>query len=92
MVFANKTISDVLLRDELQQLAQQYSEQFKLWHVVSQVSDSEKEQWQYGTGRVNQVCYCCCYCCYYCVDNASSSYEVHVVMRVSILLVSAVMD
>jgi ferredoxin-NADP reductase len=56
MVFANKTISDVLLRDELQQLAQQYPEQFKLWHVVSQVSESEQEQWQYSTGRVNQVC------------------------------------
>jgi len=49
LLFANQSEADILLRDELDQLAEKYPEQFKVWYTVDKASDS----WKYSTGFVN---------------------------------------
>lgn len=49
LLFANQTENDILLRDELDALAAEYPDNFKVWYTVDTASDS----WKYGTGFVN---------------------------------------
>lgn len=49
LLFANQTEDDILLRKELDELAEKHSEQFKVWYTVDQANDS----WKYSTGFVN---------------------------------------
>lgn len=34
LLFANQTEKDILLRDELEQVAKEYPDQFKIWYTV----------------------------------------------------------
>lgn len=49
LLFANQTEKDILLRTELEELAKNHPEQFKLWYTL----DSSAEDWKYSTGHVN---------------------------------------
>lgn len=49
LLFANQTENDILLRNELDELAEKHGEQFKVWYTVDQASNS----WKYSTGFVN---------------------------------------
>jgi len=49
LLFANQTEEDILLREELEQVQQDYPEQFKLWYTV----DRPSEDWKYSTGFIN---------------------------------------
>jgi cytochrome-b5 reductase len=51
LLFANQTEQDILLRDELEQLAATNSDRFKLWYTV----DRESEEWKYSKGFINDT-------------------------------------
>jgi len=50
LLFANQTEQDILLRDELEQLAASNSDRFKLWYTI----DRESEDWKYSKGFINE--------------------------------------
>ncbi|GIL55781.1 hypothetical protein Vafri_11308 [Volvox africanus] len=50
LIFANNTEEDILLREELDELANNHPERFHLWHTVSQPSNPEG--WKFSVGRV----------------------------------------
>ena len=43
LLFANQTEKDILLRDELEQVAKEYPDQFKLWYTVDRASEGKKK-------------------------------------------------
>ncbi|XP_063979566.1 NADH-cytochrome b5 reductase 3 isoform X1 [Diachasmimorpha longicaudata] len=49
LLFANQTEKDILLREELEELAKKHADQFKLWFTL----DTSGEGWKYSTGHVN---------------------------------------
>lgn len=49
LLFANQTEDDILLREELDELAEKYPKQFKVWYTVDKGSDT----WTYSVGFVN---------------------------------------
>lgn len=49
LIFANQTEDDILLRDELEEVAAKFPEQFKLWYTV----DRPKDGWKYSTGFIS---------------------------------------
>ncbi|XP_048511835.1 NADH-cytochrome b5 reductase 3 isoform X2 [Athalia rosae] len=49
LLFANQTEKDILLREELEEVAKNHPDQFKLWYTV----DTSSEGWPYSTGHVN---------------------------------------
>ncbi|KAF4528375.1 hypothetical protein B566_EDAN016909 [Ephemera danica] len=49
LLFANQSENDILLRNELEEVANNYPEQFKLWYTV----DHETEGWKYSKGFVS---------------------------------------
>ncbi|XP_037070361.1 NADH-cytochrome b5 reductase 3-like [Pollicipes pollicipes] len=49
LLFANQTEEDILLREELEQLAEQHADRFHLWYTV----DRPGEDWQYSSGFVS---------------------------------------
>lgn len=49
LLFANQTENDILLHDELDELADKNSVQFRVWYTVDKASES----WKYSTGFVN---------------------------------------
>ncbi|KAI2717411.1 hypothetical protein CBS147332_4291 [Penicillium roqueforti] len=51
LVYANRSESDILLREELERFARQYPKNFKLWYML----DSAPEGWTYGSGYVDQA-------------------------------------
>jgi cytochrome-b5 reductase len=51
LLFANQTEQDILLRDELEQLAATNSDRFRLWYTV----DRESEEWKYSKGFINDT-------------------------------------
>lgn len=51
LVYANRSESDILLREELERFARLYPQNFKLWYMV----DEADESWCYGTGYVDQA-------------------------------------
>ncbi|KAK9762579.1 hypothetical protein K7432_011560 [Basidiobolus ranarum] len=55
LIFANVTPDDILLREELDQLAEQNPDQFKVWYTVDQKAPSD---WNYSVGFIN--CDMCC--------------------------------
>lgn len=50
LLFANQTEKDILCRAELDKLAQEHPEQFKIWYTV----DRAAEGWNYGVGFVSE--------------------------------------
>ncbi|KAJ5615374.1 hypothetical protein N7537_000488 [Penicillium hordei] len=51
LIYANRSESDILLREELERFARQYPKNFKLWYML----DSAPEGWTYGSGYVDQA-------------------------------------
>jgi len=49
LLFANQSERDILLRAELDELAQAHKDQFKVWYTV----DKAGEAWSYSTGHIN---------------------------------------
>jgi len=49
LISANQTEDDILLRDELDELAEKHSDQFKVWYTVDKGNDT----WKYSVGFVN---------------------------------------
>lgn len=49
LLFANQTENDILLRDELDGLAKEFPDNFKVWYTV----DTASESWNYSKGFVN---------------------------------------
>lgn len=49
LLFANQSESDILLRNELDQLAKDYPDQLRVWYTV----DRATENWKYSQGFVN---------------------------------------
>lgn len=49
LLFANQTEKDILMKKELDELAAQYPEQFKVWYTV----DRAEEGWKFSTGFIN---------------------------------------
>ncbi|GFR51547.1 hypothetical protein Agub_g13966, partial [Astrephomene gubernaculifera] len=50
LVYANNTEQDILLREELDELANNNPDRFHLWYTVVEPTP----EWKYGTGRVTQ--------------------------------------
>uniref|UniRef100_A0A5K3FWA5 Cytochrome-b5 reductase n=2 Tax=Mesocestoides corti TaxID=53468 RepID=A0A5K3FWA5_MESCO len=50
LVFANQTESDILMRDELEQLRDQNQSQFRIWYTVA----NPPQNWNYSVGYVDQ--------------------------------------
>lgn len=42
LLFANQTEKDILLRDELEQVAEEHPDQFKLWYTVDRATEGKK--------------------------------------------------
>ena len=51
LLFANQTEQDILLRDELEQLAAANADRFKLWYTVDRCPD----EWTYSKGFINDT-------------------------------------
>ncbi|KAL6257098.1 hypothetical protein P5V15_012031 [Pogonomyrmex californicus] len=49
LLFANQTEKDILLRDELDEIAKKYPNKLKLWYTL----DSSSEGWLYSTGYIS---------------------------------------
>ncbi|XP_061386916.1 NADH-cytochrome b5 reductase 3 isoform X2 [Musca vetustissima] len=49
LLFANQSEKDILLRNELDELAKKHPEQFKVWYTV----DKASEGWSYNIGYIN---------------------------------------
>lgn len=49
MIFANQSENDILLRNELDELAAEHPDNFKVWYTVDTASDT----WTFSTGFVN---------------------------------------
>lgn len=49
LLFANQTEKDILLRDELEEVAAKSPKQFKLWYTV----DTPSENWKYSSGFIS---------------------------------------
>ncbi|PNW79324.1 hypothetical protein CHLRE_09g410950v5 [Chlamydomonas reinhardtii] len=52
LLFANTHEDDILLREELDELANNHPERFRLWYTVSQPKDAAT--WKYDVGRVSK--------------------------------------
>jgi nitrate reductase (NAD(P)H) len=53
LLYANQTPGDILAREQLDQLAKDHPDRFKLWYTVDRVPD-EAMDWQYSVGFVNE--------------------------------------
>lgn len=49
LLFANQSENDILLRKELEEVAEQHKDRFHLWYTI----DKSEEGWKYSTGFVN---------------------------------------
>ncbi|KAK6472586.1 NADH-cytochrome b5 reductase 2 [Huso huso] len=49
LIFANQTEKDILLRAELEEVAEKHPEQFKLWYTL----DKPPQGWKYSSGFIN---------------------------------------
>ena len=50
LLYANQSEQDILLRDELDEIASKHPDKFKVWYTV----DRATEQWKYSTGFINE--------------------------------------
>ena len=53
LIFGNRTVDDILLKDELISLGENYKEKFKLFLTVD-VKPEANVNWKYGVGFVTQ--------------------------------------
>ena len=53
MIFGNRTVDDILLKEELIQFEENYKDNFKLYLTVD-VKPEESVNWKYGVGFVTK--------------------------------------
>ncbi len=54
LLFSNTSLDDILLKQELDKLAQKYPDRLKIHYTVSKFADKkEKESWKGEVGYVN---------------------------------------
>lgn len=53
LIYANQTVDDILVRDELEALARDFGDRFSLWYTVDRAPDADKE-WKYDTGFLSK--------------------------------------
>lgn len=53
LIDSNKTVADVLLREELEKYAEEHSDRFKLWLTVSKAP--EEGDWKYSVGHLDEA-------------------------------------
>jgi cytochrome-b5 reductase len=51
LIYANNTVSDILVREELEALQTEYSDRLQIWYTVADAS--EEKGWKYDTGFIN---------------------------------------
>lgn len=51
VVYANRTEDDILMKDELDEWAEEYQDRVKVWYVVG---NTIREGWKYSVGRINE--------------------------------------
>ena len=54
MIYANQTPDDILVRKELEELADKHKDRFSLWYTVDRVKDGSKTKWEYSTGFIDK--------------------------------------
>lgn len=54
LLYANQTPGDILARTQLEKLAKDHPERFKLWYTVDRVPEGA-EKWSYDVGFVNEA-------------------------------------
>ncbi len=53
LLFANSSLSDILLKQDLDKLAQKYPTRLKIYYTVSKLAEKkEKDSWKGETGYV----------------------------------------
>lgn len=52
LVYANQTVDDILVRDELEALQRDFGDRFSLWYTVDRAPTNGS--WKYDTGFINQ--------------------------------------
>mmetsp|Transcript_8197 Transcript_8197/g.22738 ORF Transcript_8197/g.22738 Transcript_8197/m.22738 type:complete len:347 (-) Transcript_8197:258-1298(-) len=52
LLYANQTPDDILVRQELEDLAAEFQDRLEIWYTVDRVGDKEKD-WKYSTGFIN---------------------------------------
>jgi len=53
LLYSNKTEEDILLRHELDTLAEKYPDRFQVWYTVTRVDPKEMGHWKYSIGRIS---------------------------------------
>jgi cytochrome-b5 reductase len=54
LLFANSSLSDILLKQDLDKLAQKYPTRLKIYYTVSKLAEKkEKDSWKGETGYVS---------------------------------------
>ncbi|KAJ3665042.1 hypothetical protein Zmor_000558 [Zophobas morio] len=51
LIFANQTEKDILVRKELEEVAEKHPDQFELWYTL----DTPGESWKYSSGFINDT-------------------------------------
>ena len=54
MIYANQTPDDILVREELEELAAKHKDRFTLWYTVDRVPENSPANWTYSTGFINK--------------------------------------
>ncbi|KAF5179908.1 Nitrate reductase [NADH] [Thalictrum thalictroides] len=54
VVYANRTEDDILLKEELDSWAEQYSERVKVWYVVQVPPPEREDTWKYSVGFITE--------------------------------------
>ncbi|PIA47304.1 hypothetical protein AQUCO_01400164v1 [Aquilegia coerulea] len=54
VVYANRTEDDILLKEELDSWAEQYSDRVKVWYVVQVAPPEREEAWKYSVGFITE--------------------------------------
>ena len=52
MIYANQSPDDILVRKELEALAEKHKDRFSLWYTVDRVKEGTK--WEYSTGFIDK--------------------------------------
>jgi cytochrome-b5 reductase len=54
LIYANNTVSDILVRAELEALQRDFPDRLSIWYTVGEIQNAEeKDDWEYDTGFIN---------------------------------------
>ena len=55
LVCSNLSPADILLRPQLDELAEKHKQRFHLFHTVDRLSSSERSEWKFAVGRIDEA-------------------------------------